>query len=178
MTSSDQTLGQIKIFPYNFAPTGWLQCDGQVLPISQNQTLFDVIGTTYGGDGKTTFALPDLRSLCVLGVGQGTGSAYDYTLGQTGGEYFVALTAAQNGIHSHNLLAVPAVAGVATTGTPSPSVALARSVNAKAYAPAGPGVTMDPSAITSSSNSTSVAAHGNIMPLLGLNFCICILEIG
>src|SRR5438093_225513 len=96
-------VGEIRIFAGNFAPPGWMFCDGQLLPISENETLFNLIGTTYGGDGQSTFALPDLRGRLPLHQGNG------FTLAETGGAETITLTIAQIPAHSHPLLASSAV---------------------------------------------------------------------
>jgi microcystin-dependent protein len=114
--STDQTLGFIKPFPYTFAPTGWLPCDGRVLPASQNAALYAVIGNTFGGQAPDTFALPKLTGNCVIGIGQGTSSAYNYSLGEMGGVYGVALTTSQNAAHSHLMFAVASLAGATVNG--------------------------------------------------------------
>lgn len=97
-------VGQIRIFAGNFAPVGWMFCEGQLLPISEYETLFNLIGTTYGGDGISTFALPDLRGRVIVGPGQGGGLS-NYTLGQQGGSETVTLTTNQIPQHSHAALA-------------------------------------------------------------------------
>src|SRR3954454_18083876 len=97
---ADQYIGEIRAFAFNFAPLGWAFCEGQLLPINQNQALFSLLGTTYGGDGRTTFALPDLRGRVPISSGQGPG-LQNYDLGQTGGEETVTLTGNQVGAHSH-----------------------------------------------------------------------------
>ncbi|HEX2764459.1 MAG TPA: tail fiber protein [Allosphingosinicella sp.] len=96
-------VGEIRIFAGNFAPSGWMFCEGQLLPISENETLFQLIGTTYGGDGQSTFALPDCRGRVLLH--QGTGGGQTYTLAQTGGVESVTLTTQQIPVHSHAFLA-------------------------------------------------------------------------
>jgi microcystin-dependent protein len=96
--SSTPYVGQLALVPYNFAPLGWMFCDGQLLPISENETLFNLIGTTYGGDGQSTFALPDLRGRTI--VHQGTGLS-TYIIGQTGGVEQVTLTQNQIPQHQH-----------------------------------------------------------------------------
>ena len=96
----DPYLGQITLVAFNFAPVGWAFCDGQLLSIDQNTALFQLIGTTYGGDGQTTFALPDLRSRIPLHQGQGSGTS-NYTIGQTGGSEQVTLTSDQLPSHTH-----------------------------------------------------------------------------
>lgn len=95
-------VGQLALVPYNFAPLGWALCNGQLLPINQNQALFALLGTTFGGDGKVTFALPDLRGRVPISSGQGPGLD-NYSLGQKGGVERVALTGAQMPAHSHAL---------------------------------------------------------------------------
>ena len=93
-------LGQIMWVPFNFAPVGWSTCDGQILPIAQNTALFSLLGTTYGGDGRTTFALPNLQGRLLINAGQGAGLS-NYVLGQTGGEESHTLTADEIPSHSH-----------------------------------------------------------------------------
>src|SRR3546814_1398233 len=97
-------LGQIMMVGFNFAPRGWALCQGQLLPISQNQALFSLLGTTYGGDGRTTFALPDLRGRCAIGMGQGPGLA-NYTQGEMAGQENVTLISTQMPQHTHSLAA-------------------------------------------------------------------------
>src|SRR5437870_12805594 len=94
-------VGEIRMFGGNFAPAGWMFCEGELLPISEYETLFNLIGTTYGGDGQSTFALPDLRGRLPLHVGQGPGITQSYQLAQTGGVESVTLTTQQIPIHSH-----------------------------------------------------------------------------
>src|SRR5436853_2894344 len=93
-------LGEIRLFPYNFAPRGWALCNGQILSIAQNTALFSLLGTTYGGNGQTTFALPDLRGRVPISSGQGPGLT-NYTLGEVGGNETVSLNVNQNAAHSH-----------------------------------------------------------------------------
>src|SRR5690349_20258846 len=108
-------VGEIRIFGGNFAPAGWMMCEGQLLPISENEVLFQLIGTTYGGDGESTFALPDLRGR--LPLHQGTGSSgTTYQIGETGGVEEVTLTTNQIPVHSHPLTATT---NLATDQTPS-----------------------------------------------------------
>src|ERR1700746_3573541 len=129
---SDQFVAEPRIFGCNFPPVGWAFADGQLLPISQNTALFSLLGTTYGGDGQSTFGMPDLRGRIPIGAGQGPGLS-PYTLGQTGGSETVTLTTAALAAHTHS--ATPSLSasapGVTTKGTthePSPSVALAAPV--------------------------------------------------
>ena len=99
---SDQFLAEIRIFPFWFAPTGWAFCQGQLLPISQNTALFALLGTTYGGDGKSTFALPDLQGSAALQPGQGQGLSL-YDLGQQGGVESVTLLQSEIPFHTHSV---------------------------------------------------------------------------
>jgi microcystin-dependent protein len=108
-------LGEIRLVPFNFAPRGWAICAGQLLPISQNQALFALLGTTYGGNGQTTFALPDLRGRVPIGAGQPSAGS-SYPLGATGGEETVALTTRQLPQHAHPIHASSAAA---TTKNPT-----------------------------------------------------------
>src|SRR5207253_6745767 len=108
---SDQFVAEIRIFPFNFAPTGWAMCDGQLLPISQNTALFSLLGTFYGGDGKSTFALPDMQGSAPMQQGQGKGLSL-YDLGEQTGVESVTLLQSEIPVHTH---AVQVSAGDATT---------------------------------------------------------------
>lgn len=99
---ADPFVAEIRVFPFNFAPKGWAFCDGQLLPLSQNTALFSLLGTTYGGNGKSNFALPDIQGSAVLAPGQGQGLSL-YDLGQIGGEQFVTLLQSEMPLHTHNL---------------------------------------------------------------------------
>src|SRR5690349_6109731 len=107
---SDQFVAEIRIFPFNFAPTGWALCDGQLFPISQNTALFSLLGTTYGGDGKTTFALPNIQGRTVMQPGQGPGLSL-HDLGEIGGEPTVTLLESEMPLHSHSISASQADGG-------------------------------------------------------------------
>ena len=102
---SQPYVGEIRIFAGNFAPSGWMLCQGQLLAISENETLFQLIGTTYGGDGQSTFALPDLQGRVPMHAGQGPGISQNYILGEKGGVESVTLTIGQIPAHAHNVLA-------------------------------------------------------------------------
>ncbi len=157
-------VGQIMAFGGNFAPQGWALCDGSLLPISQYETLFTLIGTTYGGDGQTTFALPDLRSRAALHQGQGPGLS-SYVLGQSGGAEEVTLTVGQLPPHSHPVM------GNSGAGTsPSPSGAVWAGSPVSIYA-AGAAANAAMAA-TSISASGGSQPHDNMLPYLTLNFCI------
>src|SRR4051812_47944794 len=97
---ADPFVAEIRIFPFNFAPKGWAWCDGQLLPLSQNTALFSLLGTTYGGDGKSTFALPDIQGEAVVHPGQGQGLS-EYVEGQQGGEQAVTLLQSEMPVHTH-----------------------------------------------------------------------------
>jgi microcystin-dependent protein len=172
----DEYTGIIKLFAGTFAPQGWLYCNGQLLNISQYAQLFAVLGTTYGGDGQTTFALPDLRGRAAIGQGQGTGLD-SYTLGQKGGTETVTLTNTQLAAHSHQLMASSAAA---TTNSPSGAV-LAQST---ATTGGGEEATMN-TYLAETAPDTALAAsslgiaggnqpHENRPPFLALAYIICV----
>ena len=155
-------LGEIRLVAFSFAPRGWAFCAGQLLPINQNQALFSLLGTSYGGDGRTTFALPDLRGRVPIGAGQGTaGSTYE--LGSSGGQETVKLKASQLPAHSHQ---VRASSGGSTAKNPSDRVPAAGG----AYA-ATPNAKMNAAMI---GNSGGGQAHDNRQPYLGLNYIIAL----
>lgn len=164
----DPFVAEIRIFPFNFAPKGWAFCDGQILPLSQNTALFSLLGTTYGGDGKSNFALPDLQGRAPMHPGQGPGLSL-HDLGESSGSETVTLLQSEIPSHSHTLMAQasPADSPVATGG------ALARVSGATPYvAPAGaPIVPMNPQSIAPSGGDSP---HNNMQPYLTLNFCIAL----
>jgi microcystin-dependent protein len=162
---SSPFVAEIRIFGFNFAPTGWAFCNGQLLPISQNTALFSLLGTFYGGDGKSTFALPDIQGSAALHQGQGNGLSERF-LGEIGGSEFVTLLESEMPLHTHNLRG-----GIlnATTGNPAPDMGLTRSVGGSAYKASGPIVQLAPEAATPAGGSLP---HNNLMPYLALNYCI------
>jgi microcystin-dependent protein len=165
MTMSEPFLGEIRTFGFNFAPQGWAMCAGQLLPISQNTALFALLGTFYGGDGVTTFALPDLRGR--VGINQGNGPGLSpYVLGQRSGSETVTLTNAQMPTHSHGVMAN---GGTASTARPDGAVPARGS--ADAYAAAPDGTAMNAGMIASSGGSQPA---NNLQPYLALNFCIAL----
>jgi microcystin-dependent protein len=166
---SSPFVAEIRVFPFNFAPKGWAFCDGQLLPLSQNTALFSLLGTTYGGDGKSNFALPDLQGRCMLQQGQGAGLS-EYSLGESSGVDAVTLVVAEMPIHNHNLMAV---GQLSTTGLPSATSSLARSAGGSAYkaAPFTPTVNM---AFDGLPPAGGGQGHNNMMPYLTLNFCIAL----
>ncbi len=152
-------LGEIKIVSFNFPPKGWAFCNGQLLPISQNQALFSLIGTTYGGDGQTTFALPDLRGRVPFHFGNG------HTQGERGGEEAHTLNVQELPTHAHAPNGSSAAANAA-----SPAGNVWASTAGGGYA-ASPDTTLNPASITNSGGSQ---AHQNMAPYLVLNFCIAL----
>ncbi|MCX7557401.1 tail fiber protein [Xanthomonadaceae bacterium JHOS43] len=157
-------VGEIRMFAGNFEPAGWMFCEGQLLPISEYVTLFQLIGTTYGGDGQSTFALPDLRGRLPLHTGNG------FILAETGGAEEITLTVNQIPSHGHPLL------GAAVTGDQiSPSNAmLANSLNVTPYINDAPNGNMNPSAVSSIGGSQP---HTNFQPYLCVNFIISLFGI-
>lgn len=157
-------VGEIRMFAGNFAPAGWMFCEGQLLPISENETLFQLIGTTYGGDGESTFALPDLRGRVPIHQGNG------FILAETGGAEEITLTANQIPAHGHPLL------GSAVNGSqagPANSV-LASSTVITPYAPETANAAMAPNAISSVGGSQP---HTNFQPYLCVDFIISLFGI-
>jgi len=161
---SNPYVGEIRLFGANFAPAGWMFCDGSVLPISENETLFQLIGTTYGGDGQSTFALPDLRGRVPVHQGTGPGTS-TRLLAETGGSETVTLTAAQMPAHRHQLNASTAAA-VASAG---PTGVLAASAVAQFYGPGVPSTDMAANAITQQGGNQP---HQNMAPYLAVSFII------
>lgn len=157
-------VGEIRMFGGNFAPSGWMFCEGQLLPISQNETLFQLIGTTYGGDGQTTFALPDLRGRLPLHQGNG------FILGESGGAEGVTLTVNQIPVHSHALIASTAVA---TSSTPNNNV-IGQSPTMKLYKA---GVPTSPLAANTVVPTGGGQPHTNLQPYLCVEFIISLFGI-
>jgi microcystin-dependent protein len=165
-------LAQLDIFSFNFAPRGYAQCNGQLLPINQNQALFSLLGTTYGGDGRVNFGLPDLRSR-VPNCWQGS-----FTLGQRGGEEAHTLIMSEMTGHNHALMTDATHQG--TINLPAANTVLAQSIGVNdnggnftfsIYGSPAPGGALDPQTITNSGGSQ---AHTNIQPYLCLNICIAL----
>ena len=154
-------VGEIRMFAGNFAPAGWMFCEGQLLPISENETLFQLIGTTYGGDGQSTFALPDLRGRIPLHQGNG------FILAETGGAEEITLTVSQIPAHSHPFLASN---DTATAPAPNGSLPGSTNVNKKIYAAANSPVT--PMAPLSIGPTGGSQPHTNFQPYLCINFII------
>lgn len=164
---SDQFVAEIRIFPFNFAPTGWALCNGQLMPISQNTALFSLLGTTYGGDGKSTFGLPDLQGNAPLQPGQGNGLSL-YDLGQLGGSETVTLLQSEMPVHTHSM----------NGATMDPALAKAISPDATWSLSQGGGIyqgaqnaQLSPQAVAPTGGDLP---HNNMQPYLVLNFCIAL----
>lgn len=159
-------VGEIRMFGGNFAPAGWMFCEGQLLPISENETLFNLIGTTYGGDGQSTFALPDLRGRVPIHMGNG------FILAEAGGVEEVTLTVNQIPAHTHAMLATANnAAGVVPTGQ---VVAASSEVTVTPYGTDAPQTNLSPQAVTSVGGSQP---HTNFQPYLCVDFIISLFGI-
>jgi microcystin-dependent protein len=169
---SSPFLAEIRIFGFNFAPRGWAFCNGQVMPISQNTALFSLLGTYYGGNGTTNFALPNLQGAAPLNFGQGPGLS-QRDLGEVGGEPYVTLLQTEMPAHSHALQCSAATAGTATSPANNVwSVAkVGRQAENKYSATTGSTPTMSPNALSIAGGSQP---HNNMPPYLTLNFCIAL----
>ena len=155
-------LSELRLFSFNFPPKGWALCNGQFMPINQNQALFSLLGTTYGGNGQTTFALPDLRGRTPIHTGQG------FTLGQAGGEQAHTLTQQEMPLHFHFLQATSAAA---TINIPAANTLLSSSAPSDLYT--GPaGLTNLATGAVSSAGGSQ--AHQNMQPYLTLSWCIAL----
>lgn len=154
-------LSEIRMFSFNFAPRGWALCNGQLLPINQNQALFALLGTTYGGDGRVTFALPDLRGRVPIHVGNG------HTLGERAGEQAHTVSVAEMPAHTH---VVQASAAAGTQNVPANNMMLSQRAAESYRAPSSPA----PMVANTLSNAGGSQAHLNMQPFLALNFCIAL----
>jgi microcystin-dependent protein len=153
-------LSEVRMMSFVFAPKGWALCNGQLLPINQNQALFSLLGTTFGGNGQTTFALPDLRGRVPIHVGSG------HTLGERGGEQGHTLTTAELPTHAHPVNASSASSG----GNDNPSGRFLGSASDVYHTPASP-TAINPQTITNAGGSQ---AHLNMQPFLTVSFCIAL----
>ena len=167
-------VGQIILVGFNFAPVGWFLCQGQLVPIAQYETLYALLGTTYGGDGTSTFALPDLRGRVPTHEGQLSGGSF-YNIGQQLGTEEVTLISNQIGAHTHQLRTSSKLAPSGTGTTPSNTTALGVSAsgtpgsNIFVYGTSAPNTTLNPASISSSGNNQP---HENRQPYLALNYII------
>jgi microcystin-dependent protein len=165
---SDQFVAEIRIYPFNFPPTGWAFCDGQLMPISQNTALFALLGTVYGGDGKSTFALPDMQGNAPMQPGQGQGLSERF-LGEMSGVESITLLQSEIPVHTHQMFAC---IDPGDNTVPGPTLSLGQSVGAFIY--------------TNNQNPDGLMAfqalppaggglpHNNMQPYLTLNFCIAL----
>lgn len=152
-------LAEIRIMSFGFPPKGWALCNGQLLPINQNQPLFSLLGTTYGGDGRVNFALPNLQGCVPIHMGNG------HTLGERGGEVAHTLSISEMSDHTH-----PAQASASNAGTPNPGNGVLAAAN-NLYGSAASLTPLSPSSITNAGGSQ---AHENRQPYLALTFCIAL----
>lgn len=160
-------MGEIRLFPFAFAPKGWAHCDGMVLPVMQNQSLFVLLGTYYGGDGQVTFALPDLRGRVPIHVGQAHDLGPRHTLGETGGAETHTLSWNEMAAHSHT---VQATSAEATVTRPADTQHLWASQTTNAY-----GTTANAELYRALVTPVGEGqAHTNMQPYLALNFCIAL----
>jgi len=168
---SEPFIGQIQAFGFNFPPRSWAKCDGQLLAISSNSALFSLLGTTYGGDGRTTFALPDLRGRAACHMGSGPGLA-SLTIGSRSGSNTNVLSAGNLPSHTH---ALRADSGAGDSGSPGSNVlATAEDANRNAlsiYSTSAPDVSMDAAAVQSTGSSSAV---NNMQPYIVVNWCIAL----
>ena len=163
---ADPFVAEIRIFPFNFAPKGWAWCDGQLMPLSQNTALFSLLGTTYGGDGKSNFALPDLQGRAPMHPGQGPGLSL-HDLGETGGSETVTLLESEIPAHAHTMMASTQVA--LENNPAAQNVASGDGVNL--FAPAANLASMAPESLAPAGGDQP---HNNLMPYLTFYFCIAL----
>jgi microcystin-dependent protein len=167
---ADPFVAEIRIFPFNFAPKGWAFCDGQLMPLSQNTALFSLLGTTYGGNGKSNFALPDLQGRAPMHPGQGPGLSL-HDLGEEGGSETVTLLESEIPAHAHQMSVSSQLAfeNQVNVGGVGQRFALGDGVNM--YGPANSLVAMAGQALAPAGGDQP---HNNMMPYLTLNFCIAL----
>jgi microcystin-dependent protein len=166
---ADPFVAEVRVFGFNFPPTGWAFCDGQLMPLSQNTALFALLGTTYGGDGKSTFALPDMQGNAAMHPGQSQGGSQHF-LGEQSGEQFVTLLESEMPAHTHGLKASPQPA---STGVPAAQTSLARGFGGSPFKQ-----TPFTNPVNMAFQTLSIAGgslpHNNMMPFLTLNYCIAL----
>jgi len=167
----DPFVAEIRIFPFNFAPKGWAFCDGQLLPLSQNTALFSLVGTYYGGDGKSNFALPDLQGRAAMHQGQGSGLSPHY-LGESSGVETVALLTSEIPVHTHTLEANP---NQSDNLVPSPTTSIGASTGGKLFVTSTPAAPpLSPMAVQALAPAGGSLPHSNLQPYLTLSFCIAL----
>jgi microcystin-dependent protein len=164
----DPFVAEIRIFAFNFAPKGWAFCDGQILPISQNTALFSLLGTFYGGDGKSNFALPDIQGNAVMHPGQGPGLS-EHFLGEMSGSETVTLLQSETPVHPHSVMASQLSGGDRSPLDEYPAQGVG---GIQLYAPpSGNNVQFSPNILTPSGGGLP---HNNMQPYLTLNYCIAL----
>lgn len=166
---ADPFVAEIRIFPFNFAPKGWAWCDGQLMPLSQNTALFSLLGTTYGGDGKSTFALPDLQGRAPMHPDQGPGLSL-HQLGESGGSETVTLLQSEFPVHTH---ALSASVEDGVQGSLTPGITVSGSVGGTMYHTntSSSLVNMNPSSLAPAGGDLP---HNNMQPYLTFYFCIAL----
>jgi microcystin-dependent protein len=164
----DPFVAEIRIFPFNFAPRGWAFCNGQILPLSQNTALFSLLGTTYGGDGKSTFALPNMQGNVPMHWGNGAGLTQRF-IGEQSGSPTVTLLASEVPVHTHGVLAVPGNLP-ANTNKPAGN-AFGKAAQGKPYGPAASLTALSSQAISIVGGNQP---HTNMQPYLTMSFCIAL----
>jgi microcystin-dependent protein len=167
---SDQFVAEIRIFPFNFPPTGWAFSNGQLMPISQNTALFSLLGTTYGGDGKSTFALPNLQDSVPMQQGDAQGGLSARDLGETGGSDAITLLSSEMPAHTHT---ITTMSDPGTLQVPGPDRILARSANANAFQ-SNTTANLQPMSPNQLAIVGQSLPHNNLQPYLTLNFCIAL----
>lgn len=172
----EATLGEIRLFAGNFAPRNWVLCQGGLLQITQYQSLYSILGTTYGGDGRTTFGIPDFRGRIVISAGQGTGLAFNHSAGATGGAETVTLTAAQMPAHTHIATTTVNADGTgASTNTPNGQLWASHSEDVHGFG-RGQNTTMaDGAVVVANAETGGDAGHENVPPFLALNYIMCVI---
>lgn len=173
----DPFVAEICMFPFNFPPKGWAWCDGQILPISQNTALFSLLGTVYGGDGKSTFALPDLQGRCPIHPGQGAGLSLR-DLGEASGSEMVTLIESEIPSHTHSMSATSIRTGDAPAATTASAIGAYPATTATAlYSSTASGTDMAPLHIDLQSHTNPQGGgspHNNMQPYITVNFCIAL----
>lgn len=181
----DPFLGMIALMGFNFAPSGWATCEGQVLPIAQNSALFALLGVSFGGNGQTTFSLPDLRGRAAVGMGQGPGLS-NYTIGQSGGQEAITLITSEIPSHAHPAagltitMSASSDAGTESVPGTNGATALGAAISnggrpAALYVNATPGVNLQGAAITGNTSTVGGGLpHENRVPYLALNYVIAL----
>ena len=167
VNAQEAMIGEVKMFAGNFAPRGWALCNGQLLPINQNSALFSILGTTYGGDGRTTFALPDLRGRVAVHAGSGSGLIRKQ-LGQRGGAENVNITVKNLPSHTH---AIKAVAEVGDEGLPNGNLPASNSSANRSYSTLSSNATMNKAMVDNTGGNLPV---NNMQPYLAINYIICL----